>query len=305
MLIPLRFLSIVGMALLAACHSLPPLPAWQSPQGREHADLGVIRDLHSGARLTPEALVGRLAKAPRVLVGEQHDNPDHHALQVWLLQALGERRAQGSLLLEMLEPQQQARVDAVKAALAEGREPKDLPAQLAWQKGWDWALYGPLVRRALAQPYPLLAANLDPQEVKRIYAERPELHGTASTAAGVREALLAQIGASHCGMLPKSQWPAMLAVQQQRDRRMAERLLAAPSPALLVAGAYHARRDLGVPLHLADLGAGADSPVVLLAEVGTSVEPGSADFVWYTPAVPAQDYCAEIRAKKDPAEPGR
>lgn len=305
MLIPLRFLSIVGMALLAACHSLPPLPAWQSPVGREHAELGVIRDLHSGARLTPEELVGRLAKAPRVLVGEQHDNPDHHSLQVWLLQALDEQRAQGSLLLEMLEPQQQARVDAVKTALAEGREPEDLPAQLAWQKGWDWALYGPLVYRALVQPYPLLAANLDPQEIKRIYAERPELHGAASTAAGVREALLAQIGASHCGMLPKSQWPAMLAVQQQRDRRMAERLLAAPAPALLVAGAYHARRDLGVPLHLADLGEGAGSLVVLLAEVGTSVEPGSADFVWYTPAVPAQDYCAEIRTKKDPAEPGR
>ena len=71
--------------------------------------------------------------------------------------------------------------------------------------------------------------------------------GKRSTADAVREPLLEQIRESHCGMLPDSQMPAMLAVQQQRDRRMAERLLAAPAPAMLFAGAFHVRRDLGVP----------------------------------------------------------
>ncbi|MNH37595.1 hypothetical protein D3C76_1585840 [compost metagenome] len=87
----------------------------------------------------------------------------------------------------------------------------------------------------------------------------------------------------------------MLAVQQQRDRRMAERLLSAPQPALLFAGAYHVRKDLGIPLHLADLGASGESKVLLLAEVGEQVEPGEADYVWYTAATPAQDYCAQFR----------
>ena len=63
----------------------------------------------------------------------------------------------------------------------------------------------------------------------------------------------------------------MLAVQQQRDRRMAERLLAAPTPALLLAGAFHVRKDLGVPLHLKDLGAGEGNAVLVLAEVGKTV----------------------------------
>jgi len=102
----------------------------------------------------------------------------------------------------------------------------------------------------------------------------------------------------------------MLAVQQQRDRRMAERLLAAPQPVLLLAGTYHVRRDLGVPLHLTDLGRAAGSVVLLLAEVGERVDAQAADYVWYTPATPARDYCAEMRAaggqaKKDPAAPGR
>ncbi|WP_338206311.1 ChaN family lipoprotein, partial [Parageobacillus thermoglucosidasius] len=77
--------------------------------------------------------------------------------------------------------------------------------------------------------------------------------------------MLEQVRAGHCGLLPESQLPAMLAVQQQRDRQMAEQLLKAPQPALLLAGAYHVRKDLGVPLHLVDLGAQGRSVVVLLA----------------------------------------
>jgi Uncharacterized iron-regulated protein len=151
------------------------------------------------------------------------------------------------------------------------------------------------VREALQQHVPLLAANLSPAEMRQAYRQPESLTGTRSNAPAVRAALLEQVKQGHCGLLPESQLPAMLAVQQQRDRRMAERLLAAPQPALLFAGAYHARKDLGVPLHLADLGATGASKVVLLAEVGEQVEPAMADYVWYTAAMPAQDYCAQLR----------
>lgn len=298
----MRLLLLLVIASLAACQSAPPLPEWQSPEARQHADLGVIRDLRSGATLTPQQLLERLAEAPRVLVGEQHDNPDHHALQLWLLQALEGRRTQGSLLLEMLNPDQQAKVDGVHARIRSGAGEGGLESTLAWQKNWDWSMYGPIVRHALAQPYPLLAANLDRSEIMRIYGEQPTLSGAASTTAKVQEALREQIRESHCGLLPESQFPAMLAVQQQRDRRMAERLLAAPQPALLFAGAFHVRRDLGVPLHLADLGAGEGSAVLILAEAGKTVEPGSADYAWYTAALPAKDHCAELRARMKPAQ---
>ena len=50
-----------------------------------------------------------------------------------------------------------------------------------------------------------------------------------------------------------------------------------------------------MPLHLADLRAEGQSLVLLLAEVGEEVEPGMADFVWYTAALPEQDYCAQLR----------
>ena len=290
---PLLFgFSLCLLLALGGCQaSLPPLPAWQSSEGRTHADLGHILDLASGQPISPEQLVQRLAAAPRVLVGEKHDNPDHHALQLWLLRALQGQRAQGSLLLEMLQPEQQALVDKVQGQPV----PADLPKALAWQEGWDWQLYGPIVREALQQQVPLLAANLSPGEMRQAYRHPASLAGERTNAPAVKAALLEQVRAGHCGMLPESQLPAMLAVQQQRDRRMAERLLAAPQPALLFAGAYHVRKDLGVPLHLADLGAQGDSKVVLLAEVGERVEAGVADYVWYTAALPEQDYCAQLR----------
>ncbi|CAK17380.1 ChaN family lipoprotein [Pseudomonas entomophila] len=286
-------LSICLVLALGGCQAqLTPLPAWQSSEGRDNAQLGQIVDLASGQTLTPEQLVQRLQSAPRVLVGEKHDNPDHHALQLWLLRALESRRPQGSLLLEMLEPGQQPLVDAQKG---KAQPAPDLPKALGWQEGWDWALYGPIVREALARPYPLLSANLSPEEIRQAYRQPVAPAGARSNAPAVVQALREQVRAGHCDLLPESQLPAMLSVQQQRDRRIAERLLAAPQPALLVTGSFHARKDLGVPLHLADLGAKGQSTVLLLTEVGETVEPDMADFVWYTAALPELDYCAQLR----------
>ncbi|MDI3275277.1 ChaN family lipoprotein [Pseudomonas sp. AL03] len=278
----MRKFLLLALLMLSACQHVSNPPSV----------VGEIRDLRSGQTLTAQELVARLEKPLRLIVGEQHDNRDHHQLQLWLLQSLSERRTQGSLLLEMLTPDQQRRVDDVRRT---SPPPADLPGALAWQSGWDWNVYGPVVRFALAQPYPLLAANLDTLEVRTVYANPPTLSGSRSSAASVKDELLEQISDSHCGLLPESQMPAMLAVQQQRDRRMAERLLVAPTPSLLFAGAYHARKDVGVPIHVLDLGEPQAPVVVVLAEQGSEVTPAMADYVWYTPATPPQDYCAQMR----------
>ncbi|MBU1303576.1 MAG: ChaN family lipoprotein [Gammaproteobacteria bacterium] len=290
----MRLLLPLVMLLLTACQSQPLLPTWQSPEGREHPDLGRIVDLRSGEHISPKRLIDELAKVDQVLVGERHDNPDHHALQLWLLQALAQHRAQGSLLLEMLNPDQQDDVAQVQALIDLGEWPADLAAALDWQNGWEWKQYAPVVRHALAQPYPLMSANLDRAEIMRVYRRIPTLTG-APADNEVQRTLLEQIRISHCDMLPETQLPAMLAVQQQRDQRMADQLDAAPKPAMLLAGAFHVRRDLGVPLHLESHDGRVTTRVLILAEVEDVVRAGQADFVWYTPAQPQQDHCAGLR----------
>lgn len=289
----MRFLFPVVFAALAACQTVPPLPAWQSPEGLDHPDVGQILDLRGDTTLSPAQLVDHLAEADLLLIGERHDNPDHHALQLWLLQALAQRREQGSLLMEMISPDQQDRVRRVQTLFAEGKPPVDVPVALAWQDGWDWRQYGPLVEYALHQTYPLLQANLDRGEITEIYRGQPEVDGRAAEPK-VQSVLLEQIRQSHCDLLPHGQLPAMLAVQQQRDRRMARQMSQAPVPAMLIAGAFHVRRDLGVPLHL-DARQSDESKVLLLAEVGDTVGAEEADFVWFTPAQPYADHCARFR----------
>lgn len=285
-------LALVLVGCQAKQASLPTLPVWQSSEGRDNPQLGQVVDLSSGQVISPEQLVAQLIDASRVLVGEKHDNPDHHALQLWLLRALASQRPQGSLLLEMLQPEQQTQVDDLAG---EAHLPADLSKALAWQEGWSWQFYGPIVREALGQHIPLLAANISTSEMRQAYRQPTALAGTRSNAPEVRAALLQHVREGHCGLLPESQLPAMLAVQQLRDRRIAERLMAAPQPALLLAGSYHVRKDLGVPLHLADLEAQGGATVLLLAEIGTTVTATMADYVWYTAALPEQDYCAQLR----------
>ena len=307
----MRWVVLIMCGLLAACQVAPvqqvdaesveltteqTLPEWQSPREREHARVGQIVDMRSGIQVTVAQLLAELSHAPIVLLGEKHDNPDHHALQLWLLQALEARRAQGSVVMEMLTVDQQATVAEVQKKVRLGNVFEDLPKALNWHKGWDWQQYGDLVTHILAQPYPLLAGNLNRDALMDIYRHPPKLEGIESTRADVTMRLSEQIRESHCNKLPEKQLPAMLAVQQQRDRTMAQVIFNAPKPALLIAGAYHARYDLGVPLHLRDL-QGTDNleqRVLIFAEADQEIDAGGADFVWYTPTVAEQDYCADL-----------
>lgn len=279
-----KFLLLAILAL-TACSTAPRHTATPAA-----APVGTLTDLRTGETLSPSQLLSKLAAQPRVIVGEKHDNPVHHQIENWLVQNLPSVRPQGSVLMEMLTPDQQPKVDQVKAWLQTG--PDARPARVAelinWQKSWDWSMYGDVVMTAMKAPYPLLSANLDRSEIMAFY-ENPQLSaGVHSADPQVRNAISDTIRTSHQQNIGAEQLHAMLAIQQQRDRRMAERLLAAPSPALLIAGGYHAGKSIGVPVHVKDLDAAASVTVLLLAEQGVAVDKSQADFVWITPAAVAK-----------------
>ncbi len=135
----MRYLILLAALALGACSQAPvKAPA------NDVASLGSITDLHSGATLTPEQLLTRLAQQPRVILGEKHDNPYHHQIEQWLVQQLPLRRPQGSVLMEMINPNQQAQVDKVKQWLQSDPTVRDgrVAELIAWQPGWKWELYG-------------------------------------------------------------------------------------------------------------------------------------------------------------------
>src|SRR2546422_9205103 len=63
---------------------------WESPVERAHPLVGRIWDVKAGASIGEDALVARLVASRFVLLGERHDNADHHALQAKLVRAMVE-----------------------------------------------------------------------------------------------------------------------------------------------------------------------------------------------------------------------
>jgi uncharacterized iron-regulated protein len=278
----MRFLILLAALALGACSQAPV----SSPKNSLD-NLGKITDLRSGESLSPEQLLSRLAAQPRVIVGEKHDNPYHHQIELWLVENLPQRRPQGSVLMEMINPSQQAKVSQVKQWLQGNPAVRDsrVAELIDWQPGWKWPLYGDLTMAAMRAPYPLWSANLDRDEIMAFYQQPVFPQGQLSVRPAVQKALEETIRTSHGGKIEPQQLHAMLAIQQQRDRRMAERLLAAPTPALLIAGGYHASKSVGVPLHVQDLQPTALPTVLMLAEPGVQVDKQVADYLWVTPAV--------------------
>jgi uncharacterized iron-regulated protein len=93
----------------------------------------------------------------------------------------------------------------------------------------------------------------------------------------------------------------MTRIQIARDRAMAQTLIQARQPGktvLLISGAGHNARVLGVPQHLP-----LDFKVRSLRLAAGEPQPSAGkaaayDAVWLTPALPPKDYCAEFRAMR-------
>ena len=86
-----RLVVLVLLLLTAGCaaHGGVTLAPWRAPLEREHPLTGRIWDVRAARFVDSDALTRRLAGARYVLLGEKHDNPDHHQIQAALVRAMG------------------------------------------------------------------------------------------------------------------------------------------------------------------------------------------------------------------------
>jgi uncharacterized iron-regulated protein len=317
-------LALFGLACTTSNRAHPPAlqpsgsARWQSQVDIDHPLVGVIWDVAARRRVAQAELIERVQAANIVLVGETHDNPDHHRLQAALLQSFAARHDAPAVVFEMLDHRQQPVVDATLRAT-----PDDVDAlarAVAWtSSGWPaWSMYRPVFEAAIALHGAVLAAGLDREDAMRIAhdgasALDPPLVRAfglgESPPADVAAAMRHEMSESHCGLLPEEMLESMVLVQRARDAMLAERLHEGATRghgALLIAGTGHVRRDRGVPAQLARA-YGTASIAVGLVQVSadkTAPESYSAsfdaptlpfDFVWFTPRSNDTDHCAELR----------
>src|SRR5262245_880959 len=260
--------------------------------------------------MTSQALVVRLAAARFVLLGEKHDNIDHHRLQAWLLRELLAAGRRPAVAFEMLSVDDDALITRQRASTP--LDAMALAQAVDWARsGWpDFRFYEPIVRAALEAGLPLVGANLS-----RSATQTVRRGGLAGLDPGVRArlgldrplppeasiALFTEIRRGHCDAIPEETVERMVDVQRARDAQMAESLvrIATRDGAVLIAGAGHARSDRGVPWALA---AHAPTPSVLavafvevrkdvLDPAGHGRDAAAYDAVWFTPRVDDRDPC--------------
>jgi len=303
------------LAVLSACSATP----WQSHYGRSHPLTGRIWDVASGKFIDRHSLMMRLARAEFVLLGEKHDNSDHHRLQAEVLRGLIDAGRRPAVGFEMFSLD-----DAGAIADHLARAPSDaagLGPAVNWQSsGWpDWAIYQPIAEAALAAKLTIVATNLPLATARKMSRDgltlEPSVHRDLGLDRPLSDAMLATMAAdirnSHCGHGTAESAQRMVQVQRARDARMAHSLIAAASAdgAVLVAGAGHVRSDYGIPVYLTAKAPG--QPVVSIAFVEVDelesephkyLLPKTAarapyDYLWFTPRVDNEDGCEKFKAQ--------
>lgn len=198
--------------------------------------------------------LANLPKADIVVLGEVHDNKEHHANQARAVAAIAPR----ALVFEMLLPEQAAQMPDDRSDA--GR----LAASLRWDTaGWpDFAMYHPIFTAApLSRVYGADVARdvvrkaVDHGAVVAFGADAGRYGLDKSLRAADQAAREAEQAAAHCSALPVEMLPGMVQAQRLRDAvlaRTAETALRETGgPVVVITGTAHARRDTGVAAALA------------------------------------------------------
>ena len=263
------------------CPALPASVPWLAA--------AVVALALAGCASAPASLDARLARllpADVLLVGEQHDAPEHQHLEREIVRTLAARGQLAALAVEMADS------DADTAGLRAAATEAQVRAALRWNDdAWPWKSYGPVVMAAVEAGVPVLGANLPRARMKDAMAD---VSLDAQLSALAMQTQTDAIRDGHCGLLPASQIGPMTRIQIARDREMARTLEAARvagKTVLLVSGAGHTSPALGVPQHLPT-----DARVrTLRLDAGSSGDEAGFDAVWSTEPVPARDHCAGLR----------
>lgn len=292
-------------------------PPWQSGVLRDHPLVGAIWDTESASYVGEEQVFASLAGARFALLGEKHDNPDHHVIQARLLGVMIEQGRRSAVAFEMIEPSSASTLQQYLQGTH--GDASGLGEALDWRNsGWPaWSMYHPIAEVAMNAGLLIVPANLLKSEARKVVREGLSVLGKHRLSAwtldrplpsDAQAALDEEMRASHCHQLPEEMIRGMSDAQRARDAAMASALIENEQPdgAVLIAGNGHIRTDRGVPFYLAARRAGAkvvsvgvleverglDKPEDYARLLGTARLPYS--FVFFTPRVDEKDPCAQF-----------
>ena len=316
--------TVLASLFAVAAFALDPAsaaPAMPMTAQSDHPLAGRIVETATGRALSgPAALVEALADVDIALLGEVHDNADHHAAQAWLTESL----SPAGLAFEMIPAEAEGRLARLRAA---GAARAVIGAALEWEaRGWpDFAMYAPILEAAPAaqvtggevprEALGLAMGHLDMSAATTLGAAAGRYGLDAPLPEAETEAIAAEMRAAHCDAIPMEAARGMVGAQRLRDAALADaalraRAYGANGYTIVIAGNGHARRDRGAPAYIA--AARADVTVAALGLLETQAAatdwrdyagPGGDaaalyDYIWFTAPAPREDPCVAFRARQ-------
>lgn len=265
-------------------------------------------------RATPAGdVLAAMAKRNVVLLGEQHDNADHHQWQLQTIAALHVLRPQMVIGFESFPRRLQP---VLNKWVAGELTVKQFLEQAEWEKVWSFVpeLYLPLFQFARLNRIPMVALNVERTLTEAITkqgwdavpaVQKEGVSRPAPPSAAYRDFLFEtyrqhpRVAGKETGSESKDEAAFRFFVESQTtwDRAMAEALArrvdaggGAQRPLVVgIMGSWHVRYGHGVPHQLRDLGV--DNIATLLPEDAdqdcSGLKPGLADAVFALPGLPS------------------
>ena len=257
---------VPALLFLAGCATMTPVKTPPTPEGNAQTpyelepppQVGDIYYIPFGIKVTKEQMLNAVTDERIIYVGETHDNPASHRLELSVLKGL-EARYPGktALGMEMFSRSQQ---DVVDRWLAGKLDEKEFLRQSRLEESWGYDYYKDILAFAKENKIPIVALNAERSMVHLLgsknvdqltdeeRAQLPEMDMNDPYQRGMAEAIFG--GHEH----GKSTLNGFLRVQTLWDETMAQSVadyLAKPEHQdvhmLVMAGGNHIRHGFGIP----------------------------------------------------------
>lgn len=292
--------ALMASALLASCSGLGQ--SRDQYQMTRHPLVGKVWDVAAQRFVAQAELLQRASDAKFVLLGEIHDNAEHHRIQAVILREVATDR-RPALVMEQFDRNQQGKINAILQGRGDADKILSALGGLM-RKSWEWRAYAPLAKLALEKKLPVLAANLSRDELRMVSrngfaalgeGEEQRLALETVWSPARQSKLMNDIAQGHCGKVQESMVTAITKSQRARDAMMADTLLLSKSAgAVAIIGRSHAQLQMAIPLYLAARAPEATVLSLGIVEVDGPADPAAYargplgplyDYIWFTPRV--------------------
>ena len=229
---------------------------------QDHKLAGKIWDVKNKKYIDKQQLLDKALSSNYVLLGETHDNMQHHKDHGWMIEQISEKKPDTAVAFEMINEKQAQEINQ--------KHPDNINEVIKIlekeKTGWEYdKYYRPVFSAVIKGNLKVYPADLEkssmmavirkgedstPEELKPLLDKTP-------LSDEQRDALKKEIEATHCGMINADMTKAMMRGQRTRDAAIGNNLYKIrhadkqkDKTVILVAGSGHVRKDRGAPMYL-------------------------------------------------------